>query len=184
MLVESVLSKSLQDSLRMYMFEEVKPKEEPKIEEEVYEPPEEITLEKLKEITDESGAISITFPENPTPEFEGRVDFPKSYFTISSKEKLLLLFAENFRRQFKEKYIKRRPLLLAAFNECNVQKFVSTTIKPTTFVMFPSLIDSWENCASFIADHITYEPLEKPISIVSQIKLILIYFYFFIFKFY
>jgi hypothetical protein len=150
------------------MFDEPKPKEEPKVEEEVIEPPEEITLEKLKEITDESGAISITFPENLSPHFEGRSNFPKSYYTISSKEKLLLLFAENFRRQFKEKYLMRRPLVLAPFNECNVQKFVSTTIKPTTFVMFPELIDSWENCSSFIADYITYEPLEKPISIVSK----------------
>lgn len=170
MLIDGVLSRSLQDSFRsFYLFGEEKTEEVKVVEKEDYvEPPEEITLEKLKELTDESGAISLVFTDNKNPQFEERMDFSTSYYTLSQKERLLLLFAENFRRQFKEKYPHRRPLVLAPFNECKIQKFVSTTIKPTTFVNFPDLIDSWENCASFIADHIVYEPLEKPTSIVSK----------------
>lgn len=178
MLIDGVLSRSLQDSFRsFYLFGEEKAEEVKVVEKDDYvEPPEEITLEKLKELTDESGAISLVFTDNKNPQFEERMDFSTSYYTVSQKERLLLLFAENFRRQFKEKYPHRRPLVLAPFNECNIQKFVSTTIKPTTFVNFPDLIDSWENCASFIADHIVYEPLEKPTSIVS--KTCFSYFYF------
>lgn len=38
------------------------------------------------------------------------------------------------------------------------QKFVCTTIRPT-LLPYPELYE-WEGCARFVADHITYEPLE------------------------
>lgn len=75
----------------------------------------------LRSITDELGLIHLSFPENESPNFEGRVAFPVSYSTVSPKERLLLLFAENFRRQFSEKYQKRAPQVLAVKNECQVQ---------------------------------------------------------------
>lgn len=163
-LIDSVLS-SL-GNLRLFGFEEEKPKVvvvEPEVE--PYVPPEPITLETLRELNNEFGIIYTCFPDNrDKPEFS---HFPESYFSLRPKEKLLLLFAENFRRQFKELYPKRRPLVLAIENECQVQKFVSTTIQPTTFVEFPELIDNWQACATFIADHILYEPLEQATKIVS-----------------
>lgn len=77
--------------------------------------------QELRSITSELGLIHLSFPENYTPNFEGRVAFPASYCTVSPKERLLLLFAENFRQQFNEKYQKRRPQVLAVENECQVQ---------------------------------------------------------------
>lgn len=163
-LIDSVLS-SL-GNFRMFGFEEEKPKvavieQEP----EPYVPPEPITIEKLKELNNEFGTIYTCVPEaRNKPEF---AHLPDSYFTLSPKEKLLLLFAENFRRQFKEHYSHRRPLVLAVENECQVQKFVSTTIRPATFIEFPDLIDNWQAVASFVADHILFECLEHPTKIVS-----------------
>jgi len=46
---------------------------------------------------------------------------PNTYRCVSDKERLLLWYAENFRRQFHAKYVNRRPLLLACENECRVQ---------------------------------------------------------------
>lgn len=180
LLIDSVLSS---DTLRMLRLGMEEPKPPEKIVETIEEPenpPEPITLDKLRDLNDELGVIYTCFKDNHNPEFEGRTKFPKSYNTLSPKEKILLLYAENLRRQFKEKYPKRRPLVLACYNECKVQKFVCTTIRPTVF-MFSELIDAWENCAKFIADHIQYEPLPKPISIVSSIKKIFDFYFKFIY---
>ncbi|KYN03615.1 hypothetical protein ALC62_05486 [Cyphomyrmex costatus] len=46
---------------------------------------------------------------------------PNTYRYVSDKERLLLWYAENFRRQFHAKYANRRPMLLACENECRVQ---------------------------------------------------------------
>lgn len=80
-----------------------------------------VSNDKLKEIVAQLGLIHTNFPENESPEFEGRTVFPSSYNTLSPKERLLLLFAENFRRQFNELYPERLPLVLAVANECGVQ---------------------------------------------------------------
>lgn len=103
-------------NLRLFGFEEEKPKlpPEPTIEEQPYEPPEPITQNKIKEINSELGIIYTCFPPNLNKEF---TLLPESYFSLSPKEKLLLLFAENFRRQFKELFQTRRPLVLAVENE-------------------------------------------------------------------
>ena len=152
-------------------------------------PVHELTNEELSTIADELGIIHTSFPENHSPVFEGQINFPESYYTVNAKERLLLLFAENFRRQFMDKY-KRRPLILALRNECDVQvnyckikikfcflysislmlfmqKFVSTTIRPTAF-LFTDMICAWEPCCTFVADYIIYECLEKPTVMVSQ----------------
>lgn len=123
-------------------------------------------LDAVKKASEQIGIIYTSFPENFDPEFEGEVDFPLSYHTISSKERLLLLFAENFRRQYFVQYPKRKPPILAVNNECGVQKFVSTTLRPTSF-LFPELIGSWQENAKFVADFIFYEPLPNPVVMVS-----------------
>lgn len=44
---------------------------------------------------------------------------------------------------------------------------VCTTIRPTTLPY--SQLSTWQECASFIADHVIYEPLSEPVLIVSAI---------------
>ncbi|XP_055904389.1 coiled-coil domain-containing protein lobo [Eupeodes corollae] len=122
----------------------------------------------------DDGHIDLAYPEHL--EFKSSAEcYPKSYYTLSGKERLLLLFAENFKRQFTSLYPNRRPLLLAIKNECDVQKLVCTTIRPTAF-LFPSLISSLEGCASFVADFIEYTPLKNlqalPPSLVSPSTLL------------
>lgn len=110
----------------------------------------------------ETGKISMHFFEN----FQCTSDYPENYFTLSAKERLILLFAENLRRQYQVLFVDRRPLVLAIENECGVKKFVSTTIRPSVF-LYPELVGNWCGPAQFVADFITYEPLEDPIAMVS-----------------
>ncbi|CAG9764882.1 unnamed protein product [Ceutorhynchus assimilis] len=88
--------------------------------------PIDITIDYLKQISDELGLIKLCWPDLSNVTFEDRSNFPESYLKNSNKEKLLLLYAENFRRQFCYKYPDRKPLFLACDNECGMQ--VRTTI--------------------------------------------------------
>eukprot|EP00899_Mesostigma_viride_P013144 jgi/Mesvir1/21830/Mv04215-RA.1 len=92
---------------------------------------------------------------------------PTSFYTTSAKEKAMLDHVEQFRKRFIELYPRRRPLLLCPPNECDVRKFLCTTVRPTK-LGFKSLYD-WRTCASFLADFLTYEPLEDPINYPSHI---------------
>lgn len=109
------------------------------------------------------GRISLQFLDGICP---ADCNYPKTYYTVNGKERLVLIFAENFRRQYLELYTRRNPLVLAVPNECAIQKFVSTTIRPSVF-LFPELIDCWQGPAQFVADFIRYEPLEDQIAMVS-----------------
>lgn len=67
------------------------------------------------------GLIDLSFPET-TAEFENsELCYPPSYYTLSTKERLTLLYVENFRHQYVINNKNRRPLVLALPNECNVQ---------------------------------------------------------------
>ncbi|EDV93874.1 GH19572 [Drosophila grimshawi] len=113
------------------------------------------------------GKIDLSFPET-TDEFEDSPQcFPPSYYKLSPKERLLLLYAENFRKQFVLNHPRRRALVLALPNECKVQKFVCTTIRPTAFA-YPELISSVEEIAKFVADFVRYEPLDDPINLDAK----------------
>lgn len=80
------------------------------------------TNDKLRAIIAELGTIHLSFPGNVVaPTFEEQAEFPLSYCTLTAKEKLLLVFAENFRQQFNAKYPTRKPQILAVHNECHVQ---------------------------------------------------------------
>ena len=78
----------------------------------------------VKRITEQIGVIHTSFYENYSPDFEGTTDFPSSYVSVTPKERLLLLFAENFRRQFSEIYPNRKPPILAVANECGIQVMI------------------------------------------------------------
>lgn len=88
--------------------------------------PIDLTLEHVKQIQHELGIITLCWPDVQNPEFERRVTFPESYVRNNEKEKLLLLYAENFRRQFSRHFPKRKPLYLASPNEVGL--VVSTHI--------------------------------------------------------
>lgn len=45
---------------------------------------------------------------------------------------------------------------------------VCTTLRPTTLPH--TEIEKWQDCASFVGDHLIYEPLEAPTLIVSPFE--------------
>lgn len=83
--------------------------------------PVELTTNILKEINTELGIITLCWPVLKDVEFENRTTFPSSYLENNNKERLLLLYAENFRRQFQHKFPDRKQLFLASDNECGLQ---------------------------------------------------------------
>ncbi|XP_013106494.1 coiled-coil domain-containing protein lobo isoform X1 [Stomoxys calcitrans] len=113
------------------------------------------------------GRIDISFPETIDDFKDSELCYPPSYYTLSPKERLLLLYAENFRHQFALNNHKSRPLVLAPPNECNVQKFVCTTIRPTSFLNID--LRSIEGIASFVADFIIYEPFDDTIHFPNRL---------------
>lgn len=113
------------------------------------------------------GKISLDFIDGSST-VDDRV-CPKSYFTLTEMEKMLLIYTEFFRRKYLDFFPHRNQLILAMQNECEVKKFVSTTIRPTVFI-YSELIDSWNGPAEFVADFIKYEALENQLEIVSEEK--------------
>ena len=86
------------------------------------------------------------------------VALPTSYSQNGDEELLVLEYIENFRRQFVQLYPDRKELLLCPRNECGLEKFICTTIRPTK-LEYNELYDL-EACAFFVAEHIQYEALQ------------------------
>lgn len=82
--------------------------------------PVDITEDTLKQIERELCLVRLCWPrvelEDPY-----LAQLPESYRTNSDKEKLLMWYAENFRKQYHTIYKDRKPLLLVCDNECGVQ---------------------------------------------------------------
>jgi len=87
-----------------------------KIDEFVARTPKEIVRQVQRELC----LIKLCWPQIPTEDSYTRL-LPDTYRCVSDKERLVLWYAENFRRQFHAKYSDRRPLLLACENECGIQ---------------------------------------------------------------
>jgi len=87
-------------------------------------------------------------------------ELPVAYRSNSKKEGLALDYVANFERQYIDLYPYRAPLLLCPLNECGMPKFVCTTVRPTQLT-YKQLYD-YDKCAAFVADYVTYEPLELP----------------------
>ena len=85
---------------------------------------------------------------------------PEPYCNNAPKENLCLDFVTNFSRQFRLLYNNRKPLFVMPVNECEVPKFVCTTIRPS-LLPYRSLYNH-NGAASFVADYLTYELLENP----------------------
>ncbi|KAK3536052.1 hypothetical protein QTP70_026012 [Hemibagrus guttatus] len=96
-----------------------------------------------------------------------RSECPASYSENSAEEKLLVSMAENLHAQYSFLYPDRKPLLLCPVNEFGVQKFVSTTLRPT-LMPYRELYD-WHGCASFVSDFLTLELLDCPAEVPKQL---------------
>ncbi|XP_031977985.1 dynein regulatory complex subunit 7 isoform X2 [Corvus moneduloides] len=92
---------------------------------------------------------------------------PSSYKTNSRQERELLQLADHFLEQYTHLCPDRKPLFVHPVNECGVQKFVSTTLRPT-LLPFPELY-YWSGCASFVCDYLIMEPLKCPITLPSSL---------------
>ncbi|XP_046490366.1 dynein regulatory complex subunit 7 [Neodiprion pinetum] len=130
-----------------------------------YAGPFEISAAILKQIQQELCLIQLSWPEIKYIDVEEKF-LPSSYNNNSDKEKLLLWYAENFRKQYHTIYADRKPLLFARDNECGIHKFVSSSIRPSS-LPYPEL-STWQGCAKFVSDYLTYEPPRNPILMVSS----------------
>ncbi|NWX28994.1 DRC7 protein, partial [Notiomystis cincta] len=92
---------------------------------------------------------------------------PSSYKTNSWQEEELLQLADHFVQQYTHLCPDRKPLFIHPLNECGVQKFVSTTVKPT-LLPYPEMY-YWSGCASFVCDYLIMEPLKCPITLPSSL---------------
>ncbi|NXG01054.1 DRC7 protein, partial [Sakesphorus luctuosus] len=92
---------------------------------------------------------------------------PSSYKTNSLKEKKLLHMADHFLQQYTHLCPDRKPLFLHPANECGMEKFVSTTVRPT-LLPYPELYH-WSGCASFVSNYLTMEPLKCPLTPPSSL---------------
>ncbi|KAM4017283.1 dynein regulatory complex subunit 7 [Anomaloglossus baeobatrachus] len=115
----------------------------------------------LNKVMDISGALEVSC-------------FPPSYTQNSPSEQMLLDLAENFCRQYTQLYPDRTPLFTSPQNECGVQKFVCSTLRPT-LLPYPSLYQ-WEECAHFVSECLTMEPLkpatELPLRLSSSVSVL------------
>lgn len=77
------------------------------------------SFDELLQFDDEHGTIRASLSEaNIDVNLTYLTD---SYYTYTNKEKLLLRYAEKFRKLFLEQYNNRHRLILALPNECNIQ---------------------------------------------------------------
>lgn len=87
--------------------------------------PEEI----LRQVQRELCLVKLCWPDVPITKDLYVRSLPDTYRRVSDKERLLLWYAENFRRQIHAKDASRRPLLLACENECGVQVSLYTKFR-------------------------------------------------------
>ncbi|KAF1599018.1 Dynein regulatory complex subunit 7, partial [Eudyptes chrysolophus] len=120
---------------------------------------------KLQDLETKVSMEQICIPSD-VPDFDwSSIDtsqLPSSYKTNSLKEKKLLHIADHFLQQYAHLCPDRKPLFLHPVNECGVEKFVSTTVRPT-LLPYAELYH-WDGCASFVSDYLTVEPLKSPIT--------------------
>ncbi|NWS67428.1 DRC7 protein, partial [Crotophaga sulcirostris] len=128
------------------------------------------TSDKLQDVKTKVSVEQVFIPSD-IPDLDwSSIDmsqFPSSYKTNSLREKKILQMADHFLKQYTHVYPERKPLFLHPVNECGVEKFVSTTVRPT-LVPYIDLY-YWDGCASFVSDYLTMEPLKSPITPPSSL---------------
>ncbi|XP_063266534.1 dynein regulatory complex subunit 7 isoform X3 [Prinia subflava] len=144
------------------------------LEEEEVQTPEDaisLTISDSLDNLDISEAEKQAFFESDESDFDwSSIDtshLPSSYKTNSWQEEKLLQLADHFFRQYTHLCPDRKPLFLHPVNECGVQKFVSTTVRPT-LLPYPDMY-YWSGCASFVCDYLIMEPLKCPITPPSSL---------------
>ncbi|KAK4473299.1 hypothetical protein MN116_004464 [Schistosoma mekongi] len=108
----------------------------------------------------EFGASNLLYlPDNydKLPESFDLSTFPQSYKENNAKELQLLKCCENFCRQYSNLCPDRTKLLLTPKNECDIEKFVCTTLSKTELT-YPELY-TWNGAAKFVADFLNFVPL-------------------------
>ena len=83
---------------------------------------------------------------------------PATYTSTTTKEKKFINYAKDFDKTFTELYPHRHQLLLLPLNECGIQKFICTTVRPTQ--LYHTDLYDLEGCAQFVANFIKYETLK------------------------
>ncbi|KAM6251151.1 dynein regulatory complex subunit 7 isoform 1-T1 [Spheniscus humboldti] len=125
---------------------------------------------KLQDLETKVSVEQICIPSD-VPDFDwtsiDTSQLPSSYKTNSLKEKKLLHIADHFLQQYAHLCPDRKPLFLHPVNECGVEKFVSTTVRPT-LLPYTELYH-WDGCASFVSDYLAVEPLKSPITPPSSL---------------
>ena len=92
----------------------------------------------------------------------------------TQNEETILDYAEHFRQQYMYLYKNRHSLLLTCENEAGLEKFVSTTLRPS--LIHQDALFDWQGCSEFVADAIKPVMLEDvtkiPTSLVSPIEVL------------
>ncbi|XP_065497077.1 dynein regulatory complex subunit 7 isoform X2 [Caloenas nicobarica] len=126
--------------------------------------------DKLEDLETKESVEQVYVPSD-VPDFDwSSIDtsqLPSSYKTNSPNEKKLLHIAAHFLQQYTHICPDRKPLFLHPVNECGVEKFVSTTVRPT-LLPYTELYH-WDGCASFVSDYLIMEPLKSPITPPSSL---------------
>lgn len=117
-------------------------------------------MEKLKKDLEN---ISVSSPSVNISIQHHDGDYPQSYKENTEKEKYMLTCCENFQRQYSHLYRDRKSLFLAPRNECGIQKFICTTLRPTQ-LKFTEVYD-YDGCAEFVSDYLNFQPLDPPIDL-------------------
>ncbi|GFR82652.1 dynein regulatory complex subunit 7-like [Elysia marginata] len=127
--------------------------------------------EDAEALKQELETIVVVPPEPEVPKQPAEVfdpaEFPSSYKDNLPKELMVLQYADNFRRQYVHLYRDRKPLLLNPVNECGIEKFVCTTIRPSQ-LPFKELYN-WEGAAEFVADYLNFETLEPAFELPTRL---------------
>ncbi|CAH8429485.1 unnamed protein product [Schistosoma turkestanicum] len=91
------------------------------------------------------------------PESFDQSTFPQSYQENNLKEAYLIKYCENFCRQYAHLCPDRTKLFITPMNECNIPKFVCTTLSKT-YLNYTELYE-WYGAAKFVADFLSFVPL-------------------------
>ncbi|XP_029464781.1 dynein regulatory complex subunit 7 [Rhinatrema bivittatum] len=152
------------------MMEEIEEEELEEEEEENLEEELQYMEEEVQDLEERFSAVEEQTPVIPEVSESLQIDvsqFPVSYKENSPEEQTLLRMVENFRKQYAYLYLDREPLFLSPLNECNLEKFVSTTVRPTLLPF--SKLYSWDECAQFVATYLTMRPLHFPNELPSYL---------------
>ena len=93
-------------------------------------------------------------------EFKEKDNPTTPYKENTPKEELVLEHVIQFKKQFQQHIGENRELFLYPKNECEVYKFICTTIRPTKMGFLE--LYNYEECAQRLSRFVQYEELDPP----------------------